>query len=331
MSPLWSLVARRLLLMIPTLFGITLVTFVVLQLAPGDPFGGAPGDPGGAEAFEARRAAQGLDQPLPQQYAQWVRRVVTLDFGRSWQDGRPVRERITEALPRTLLLSALAMLCAWLVAVPLGAWAAVRHGTARERAVMIGLFLLHALPAFWVALMLLLYLAGGRGLSLFPLQGLSSPDEVAQGWSVGRRALDVAWHLVLPVAVLSYGALAWLTRYTKTALLEVIRQDFVRTARAKGLPEGRVIVRHALRNGLLPLITVFGLMLPQLLGGSVIVERVFGIPGMGLLVFEAILHRDHPVVLGVTTLAALITLAAMLVADLLYALVDPRVTDEVPR
>ncbi len=328
-----SYLLRRLLLMIPTFFGITLVTFAVMQLAPGDPLAlGVDAQELGAgtqQAYEARRAAKGLDQPLVVQYARWVGRTLTFDFGRSFQDGREVTAKLAEALPKTLLLSLTSLFFAYLISIPLGAWAAARHGTRTERAVTVGLFVLYSLPTFWVAIMLLLFFAGGRGVDLFPIQGLSSPDAEALG--PVRRGLDVLWHMVLPVTVLTYGAFAVLSRYLKTSMMEVVRQDFIRTARAKGVPERAVLFRHALRNSLLPIITLFGLMLPHLLGGSVIVERIFGIHGMGLLAFEAILHRDHPVVMGVTTLAALVTLLSMLLADLLYAAADPRVNLEATR
>jgi peptide/nickel transport system permease protein len=324
---MWRYTARRLLLMIPTFFGITLVTFAVMQLAPGDPLAlGADAleaGAGGKEAREAQRAARGLDRPLVVQYARWVGKVATLDFGRSFQDGRPVLEKLREALPRTLLLATVSLLLAYLVSIPVGAWAAANHGSRLERAVTLLLFVLYSLPGFWVAIMLLLYLAGSRGVDLFPMQGLTSPGFEALG--PVQKVLDVAWHLVLPVTVLTYAAFAVLSRYMKAGMMEVVRQDYVRTARAKGLPERTVVFRHALRNSLLPVITLLGLMLPHLVGGSVIVERIFGIHGMGLLAFEAILHRDYPMVMGVTTLVALLTMGSMLLSDLLYAAADPRV------
>jgi peptide/nickel transport system permease protein len=253
-------------------------------------------------------------------------RVLTLDFGRSLQDGRPVIERIGEALPRTALLSTLALILSFLVAVPLGAVAAARRDSLADRAISLSLFLLHSLPGFWVGLMLLLYLAGGRGVSWFPLQGLCSPDVESLGFL--QRIADLAWHLVLPVTVLALGALALMSRHVRSGMVEALRQDFIRTARAKGLAERSVIFRHALRNSLLPLVTLLGLMLPQVLGGSVLVEQIFGIPGMGQLAFEAILHRDYPMVMGVTTLVAILTMVCMLATDLAYGWVDPRVRPE---
>ncbi|MBX5481988.1 MAG: ABC transporter permease [Myxococcaceae bacterium] len=318
-------VLRRALLMIPTFFGITLLTFAVAQLAPGDPLQLSAEAPraGQTAALEALRHQRGLDRPLWVQYGRWVGRVLSLDFGRSLEDGRPVLEKVGEALPRTLLLTTLALFLSYLIAVPLGAWAAVRRDTFAERAVTVVLFVLYSMPSFWVAITLLLVLSGGRGWAVFPLQGLTSPgfDQL----SPAAKVADLLWHVALPVAVLTYGSLAVLSRYMRGAMLETLRSDFIRTARAKGLAERSVVFRHALRNSLIPIVTLLGLTLPALVGGSVIVERIFGIPGMGELAFESILNRDYPVVMGVTTLVALFTLAATLLSDVLTAAVDPRI------
>jgi peptide/nickel transport system permease protein len=257
------------------------------------------------------------------QFAKWLGRVLTLRLGHSIHDGRPVRDKLAEALPVTLLLSFLAMLLAYAVAVPVGVHAAVRRGRPAERAITFLLFVLYSLPSFWVAMMLILLLGGVGYLDWFPIYGLSSPGlEQAGGWT---WFADRAHHLVLPVICLSYGAFALLSRYQRTAMLEVIRQDFIRTARAKGLSERAVIFRHALRNALLPVITLVGLQLPHLISGSVIIERIFNIPGMGLMTFQAFLHRDYPVIMAVSVLAAGLTLLGLILADLLYAVADPRI------
>lgn len=321
-------VLRRLLLMVPTFFGITLFTFGVVRLAPGDPLAlgaeamhGAAGQ--GEDALAQRRHLEGLDQPLYVQYARWVRRVVTFDFGRSYEDGRTVTGKIAEALPRTLLLTLTALFLSYLIAVPLGTWSAVRQRSLGERIVGLALFVLYSLPTFWVAILLLLFFASPHGVTWFPLQGLTS-DGFTQ-LSFGRQLLDLLWHLVLPVIVLTYGALASISRYMRSGMLEVLRTDYVRTARAKGLSERVVILKHAMRNSVIPLVTIFGLALPQVLGGSVIVEQIFGIPGMGELAFQALLSRDYPMVMGITTLVALITLLSTLISDLLAAAIDPRI------
>lgn len=319
--------AQRLLLMIPTFFGITLLTFAVLHLAPGDPVEatldptlGAGPSREGAEAF---RRAMGLDLPLPERYARWLGRVLTFDFGLSTYDHRPVAAKIGEALPNTLLLSGLALVLSYLLAIPLGVLSAVRHGGWLDRALGGGLFLLYSLPSFWVAVVLLLLLGGGRYLDLFPVQGLHSAGAEARG-ALGWL-LDLLWHLVLPVFCLTYASLASLSRYTRASMIEELRQDYVRTARAKGLGEARVVFVHALRNAILPVATLLGLSLPHLVGGSVIVEQVFGIPGMGRLGFQALATRDYNTVMGVTTLAALMTMAGVLLSDLAYSLLDPRI------
>jgi len=318
---------KRLLLMIPTFLGITLVTFAVLNLAPGDPLAASSDSlaPGQAtrESAQAFRRAMGLDRPLPERYLVWLRHVVTFDFGVSSYDHRPVVDKIGEAIPVTLLLSGLALLIAYLLAVPLGMLSAVRQGTVLDRALTVGLFLLYSLPSFWVAILLVLFLGGGRYFDVFPIQGLHSPG--AEGLGLPSRAMDLAWHLVLPVFCLAYGSVAYLSRYARSSLLEVVNQDYIRTARAKGLPERVVLLKHALRNALIPILTLLGLSLPHLVGGSVIVEQIFGIPGMGRLGFQAIATRDYNTVMATTTLAALLTMVGVLLSDLAYCMVDPRI------
>ncbi|MHB8879792.1 MAG: ABC transporter permease [Myxococcaceae bacterium] len=322
-----AFLARRLLMMVPTFLGITLLTFGVAHLAPGDPLMLDPeGTRGGAaskEALEHFRHSQGLDLPLYQQYGRWVGRVVTLDFGASNQDHRKVMEKIGEALPRTLLLSGLALFLSYLLAIPLGVFSAVKQGAPVERGVTVVLFLLYSMPSFWVAVMLLLTFSSPHVLDWFPLQGLTSDGYGAMG-PFGKLR-DLLWHAVLPLTCLTYGALASISRYMRSGMLEVIRQDYIRTARAKGLSERVVIWKHALRNAIIPTVTLLGVMLPHVLGGSVIVESIFGIHGMGLLAFEAILHRDYPMVMGITTLVAVLTMFSVLLSDVLHALADPRV------
>lgn len=318
---------RRLLQVIPTVLGITALTFGIAQLAPGDPLQLDPEAPVSAAAVEHARARAGLDRPLPLQYARWLARVATLDFGTSLVDQRPVRSKLAEALPRTLLLSGLSLLVALLFAVPLGVFAARSPRGLPQRLLGAGLVALYALPTFWVAVLLLLALAGPRSLELFPFQGLHSeapPPGVA-------GLVDLAWHLALPVAVLAYPALAVLTQQVRGAMVEALGQEYVRAARARGSSERSVLYRHALPNALLPLITSVGSLLPHLVGGSVIVERVFGIQGMGLLAFDAISTRDYPTLMAATTLGALATVLSVLAADLLAARADPRVRLEAAR
>jgi len=260
------------------------------------------------------------------QFAKWLSRMLTLRFGVSTHDGRAVTVKLGEALPVTLLLSILALGLAYLVAVPLGVFAAIRRGTVAERLSTVMVFVLYALPSFWLAMLLILIFGGVGLLDWFPIYGLSTPGmEDATGWS---WLVDRAHHLVLPVICLSYGSLAVISRYQRSAMLEVIHQDYIRTARAKGLSERAVIFRHALRNALLPTITLLGLQLPFLISGSVIIERIFNIPGMGLMTFQAFLNRDYPVIMAVSVLAACLTLLGLLLSDLAYALADPRISLE---
>ena len=257
------------------------------------------------------------------QFAKWIGRVATLRFGNSIRDGRPVGEKLAEALPVTLLLSLVSMALAYLIGVPLGIHSAVRQGRPTERVATVALFVLYSLPSFWVAMVLILLFGGVGHWDWFPIYGLSSEGlEHAGGWT---WLVDRLHHMVLPVACLTYGSLAVISRYQRSSMLEVIRQDYIRTARARGLSERSVIFRHALRNSLLPVITLMGLQFPYLISGSVIIERIFNIPGMGMMTFDAFLVRDYPVIMAVSVLTAAMTLVGLILADLCYALVDPRI------
>lgn len=312
--------------MVPTFFGITFLTFFAAQLAPGDPLQLDPETVNAAAAQQANESFKqrhGLDQPLPVQYLRWVGKVVTFDFGRSLHDHRPVAELLAEALPRTLLLATLSLLLAFGLAIPLGVQGALKEGTLAARTLSGGLFAIYAMPSFWVAVMALLVFSSPRFLGWLPFQGLTSDGFDALGF--GGKLVDLASHLVLPVACLAYPTLSVVAVQVRSAMRAALGQDFVRAARARGIPERRVIYGHALRNSLLPLTTLLGLTLPSVVGGSVVVERVFGIPGMGLLAFDAIANRDYPVVMGVATLTALVTMLSVLLADVLYVVADPRV------
>ncbi len=260
------------------------------------------------------------------QYAKWLKRLATFDFGESTRDGRPVSEKLKERLPVTLLLSLLALLLAYVVSIPVGTYSALHPGTVSDRLVTFALFVLYSLPSFWVAIMLIRGLCGVGWLDLFPMRGLTSPG--SEQWSLPAQGLDMMHHLVLPVFCLAYVSFATLSRYQRSGMMETVRQDYIRTARAKGLRERAVIFRHALRNSLIPILTLLGLQIPYLIGGSVIVERVFAIEGMGLETFEAIRGRDYNWILAVSFLTALLTLFGILLSDILYALVDPRITYE---
>jgi peptide/nickel transport system permease protein len=272
-------------------------------------------------AFEGWRRITGAITET--RYFWWLSRVVTLDFGVSTRDGQPIRDKILDRAPVTLLLAFLALLVAYCLAIPLGAISATYRDSTFDRAAAVGLFGIYSLPAFWIA-MLLLEATGGMGhLDWFPSQGLTSAD--AEAWSLPRRLADTAHHLVLPVLCLSFVSTAMLARYQRVGMLGVIEQDFMRTARAKGLSRGQAILRHGLRNGMIPLVTALGAQLPFLVSGAVVVERVFGIHGMGYETFEAIRVSDHAWLVAVVTVTALLTILGMVLADVVYAVVDPRI------
>lgn len=326
---------RRLLLIIPTFLGITLITFIVIKMAPGDPAAmklrmsseqASLSDSVTIEIVEQTRKLYGLDKPLWFQYLNWLRRVVTFDFGNSYKDHRPVLTKIGERLPITLELNLISIFLVYLIAIPIGVYSAVKQGSLGDRVSTVILFVLYSLPNFWVAVLLIMFLGGGDFLNLFPIYGIQTPG--LESVSIVSRILDHLWHIVLPVFCLTYGGFAALSRYQRAGMLEVIRQDYIRTARAKGLPEKLVIFKHAFRNSIIPIVTLLGYLLPAMLGGSVIIESIFSIPGMGQLGFEAVLSRDYPVVLAIATISALLTLLGLLISDLLYVWVDPRITYE---
>jgi peptide/nickel transport system permease protein len=325
---------RRLLLIIPTFLGITLITFMVIQLSPGNPAAmklrmgeqGMMGDEVTREIVEQTKKLYGLDKPIWTRYGIWLKRVVTLDFGTSYKDHRPVIEKIAERLPVTIELNLISIFLVYLIAIPVGVFSAVEQGTIRDKSMTVILFILYSLPNFWVAVLLIMFLGGGDFLDWFPIYGISSPE--LEGGAFLTRLWDHLWHLVLPVFCLSYGGLAGLSRFMRAGMLEVIRQDYIRTARAKGLPEKLVIFKHAMRNSIIPIITLMGYLLPGMLGGSIIIESIFSIPGMGQLSFEAVLSRDYPVVMAIATISALLTLVGILISDLLYVWADPRITYE---
>ncbi|HUT55651.1 MAG TPA: ABC transporter permease subunit [bacterium] len=327
-------IAKRLLAMIPTILGITVITFLIIQLAPGNPaeFKVRMSSAGNldpqytAQIIEQTKKLYGLDKPLPVRYWIWVKQVVTFNFGESYKDHRPVREKIIERVPVSLQLSIISIFMVYLFAVPIGVFSAVKQKSFSDRILTVILFILYSLPNFWVAMMLITFLGGGEFLDLFPIFGLSSDG--ADKMAALPWLIDRIHHLALPVFCLTYEGLAYISRQMRGAMLEQIRLDYVRTARAKGLAEKVVVFKHAFRNSLIPIVTLLAMLFPAILGGSVIIESIFSIPGMGQLSFESILARDYPTIMGITTVAALLTLVGILIADLTYTLVDPRITFE---
>ena len=316
---------RRLVLAIPLLIGITFVSFLVIHLAPGEPVENQMGETSTQSDRELRERLKeiyGLDKPLHVQYWSWLTRLVRLDFGRSFSpDARPVLQKIGERLPVTLLLNIVEMMVIVVLAIPIGVLSATRQYSRFDKVTTIFVFVGFATPDFWLALMLMILF--GVQLGWLPISGLRSPMwEYLSFW---QQQWDFAGHLILPILVATFGGLAGFSRYMRQSMLEVVRQDYIQSARAKGLPERMVIAKHALRNALLPIVTVLGLSLPGLIGGSVIVESIFAIPGMGQLMVQAVFERDYPVIMGNLVIVASLTLVANLIADLTYSLVDPRI------
>ena len=312
--------------MIPMLIGISILTLLIMHLAPGDPtsirYGLNPEVSGSARAH--LKEIYDLDKPLMVQYARWLKRILTLDFGRSFIDNRPVIEKIKERLPATLLLQISALLLIFTIALPVGVVSAVKQNSLFDKITTFLVFIGFAMPTFWLALLLMWFF--GFQLEWFPISGMKP-------WYVlflsgGERILDLLWHLVLPVATLAFTGLAGISRYARSSMLEVIRQDYIRTARAKGLPENKIVYRHALKNALLPILTILGLTLPSLISGSFIFETIFAWPGMGRLGYTAIMQYDYPTVMGVGLIATFLTLVGILISDVLYAVVDPRIRYE---
>lgn len=315
---------KRLLEMIPTLFGITLLSFFILHLAPGKPTDiltelNPKMTP---EARERLERYYGLDKPIIRQYGLWLKRIVKLDFGESFStDRRPVWDKVKERLPITILINALSMGLILLVAIPIGVSSAVHQYSLYDKITTVVVFIGFAIPTFWLALLLMILF--GVNLGWLPISGLKSIGY--ENLTILGKVWDRISHLILPVFLEAFGGLAGLSRYMRSNMLEVIRQDYITTARAKGLPEGKVIYKHALRNALLPVITILGLSVPGLIGGSVIFETIFAIPGMGQLFYMSVMARDYPVIMGILTIGAILTLLGNLLADIGYAMADPRI------
>ncbi len=309
--------------MIPLVFGITLITFAVIHLAPGNPVEVQTemSLKVTAQAKENLKRLYGLDKPLHVQYTDWLKRFISLDFGRSFVDGRKVIDKIIERIPITLTINILSLILIFIVAIPLGILSATKQYSLFDKLSTIFVFVGFSTPTFWLALLLMILL--GVDLGILPISGIQSIDVSSMG-PLGRL-LDWAKHLILPVGISAFGGIAGLSRYSRSSMLEVIRQDYIRTAKAKGLPEREVILRHAFRNALMPVVTILGLSVPGLIGGGVIFETIFAIPGMGQLFYSSTMSRDYPTIMGILVIGAILTLFGNLIADISYALVDPRV------
>jgi peptide/nickel transport system permease protein len=305
-----------------TLLGITILTFGIMHLAPGEPtvVQSEMNPKVSAQAREQLRKLYGLDQPLWRQYRDWLKRLVRFDFGNTFTDGRPVTTVIAEKIPITLVINLLSLLLIVAVSLPVGVYAAVRHYSWFDKATTVFVFLGFAMPTFWLALLLMLLF--GVTLGWLPISGY---ETLGVSMPFGDRLIDWGRHLLLPVFVSAFGGLAGFSRYVRSSMLEITLQDYIRTARAKGLNERAVIYKHAFRNALIPIVTLLGLSVPGLIGGSVIFETIYAIPGMGQLFYQAVTARDYPVVMGITVIGAILTLLGNFAADLSYALVNPKV------
>ncbi|MGH7568377.1 MAG: ABC transporter permease [Gemmatimonadales bacterium] len=313
---------RRVVAAVAIVFAVVTLTFVLIHLAPGTPFLPAaerPFDPAVAESLTVRF---GLDRPLPVQYARYLSAVAAGNLGVSFSQRRPVAEALADAIPNTLILAATALAVDFALGLALGLFLAARARRLADAALGNLTLFLHSVPTFWLGLLLLLVF--GQWLRWFPVGGVTDPVLYpALSW-LGKLG-DRLWHLALPALTLGLVGAAGTARFQRAAMLEVIGQDFVRTARAKGVGEARVLLVHALRNALLPVITLVGLAFPFLLTGAVLIETIFAWPGMGRLAAEAIFRRDYPVVTAAALVASTMVVTGSLVADVLYAVADPRI------
>lgn len=327
---------KRLFWMVPLLVGISLISFLIMHLAPGDITTTESGfNPKVSEESRQKlRELYNLDKPLIVQYGLWLKRMATLDFGTSFashqkpvfwerqdEQGNVTPGMIQEALPITLLINVLSLVLIIVIALPLGVISAIHQNRPPDRAITVFVFVGFAVPGFWLALMMMYWF--GVVHQWLPISGLHSLGYEHMGML--EKLWDMVRHLAIPVFISALGGLAGISLFVRNGMLDVLHQDYITTARAKGLPENTVVYRHALRNALLPLITLLGLSIPGLIGGSVITESIFAIPGMGKLFFDAVLMRDFPVIMGILTIGAALTLLGNLLADLAYAWADPRV------
>lgn len=323
-----SYLIRRIGIGLLTLLLVTFLIYGLIRAMPGSPITADPAnlDPSKQISEEARERLEklyGLDKPWYQAYFVWLGNIVQGDLGRSIpRNDKPVSELIAERAPATLLLSVTSLVLTYLLSIPLGLWSSAKADSLAERTTSTLLYMLYSLPSFVAALylQLLFYVK----LDWLPLYGLHSDG--FDSLSTAGKVWDLMRHATMPVICFTYGSLAYYSRFIRANMQEVIRQDFVRTAKAKGVPPGRVIWHHAFRNTLIPLVTLMGLTLPSLLSGAVILEQIFVWPGMGRLYFEAIGQQDYQTIMGLTLMFSVLTLAGQLLADVLYAVVDPRVT-----
>lgn len=309
-------VIRRLLQTIPILLGVSVLIFVIVKSTPGNPYAYLFGPRTDPKMKEQLMEQMGFNDPLPLQYVRWLKTTLSGNLGYAIRSQRPVTEMLGEAIPRTLILTGSAFVIGLLLAVPMGVLSATRQYSLLDYGVTAFAFIGISLPAFFSALIMIYFFA--VRWPIFPMNGITTPG---QPFSVG----DLLIHLVLPAVTLGLRDMASYMRFTRSSMLEILRQDYVRTARAKGLAERVVIYKHALRNSLIPVITLLGFSLPGLFGGAVLIETIFSWPGMGKLAFDAVGNRDYSILMATNMFFAFLVIIGNLVADMLYALADPRI------
>jgi len=313
--------------MFPTMIGITLISFMVIHLAPGEPIDKMTDlNPKiSSVAKERMRKLYNLDKPIHVQYLLWLKRFAVLDFGRSFSpDARPVLDKIFERLPITIFINVASLIIIFVISVPIGVWSATHPNSLFDRGSTLFVFLGFSTPGFWLALLMMILF--GVELGWLPISGIRSIDY--ELYSTSGKIIDMARHLILPILISSLTSLAFLSRITRQNMLEVVKQDYITTARAKGCSDKSIFYNHALRNALLPIVTIIGFSIPTLIGGSVIFETIFSIPGMGQLFYESVMSRDYPLVMGILVIGSALTLIGNLVADISYAVADPRIKYE---
>ena len=318
---------KRLMEIIPTLWGITIICFLVIHLAPGNPVRseGTFNPNISMESLEKMKKIYHLDEPLWKQYTIWLNHLIRLDFGRSLVDGKKVIEKIGKRLPITIIINTASLFIIIIISVPLGVISAVKENSLFDKFFTVFVFAGYSIPAFWLALLLMILF--GVHLRLLPISGIHSIG--AENLGIFPYIWDMIKHLVLPVSISAFAGLAAFSRYTRKGVIQVLKEPYIKLAYAKGLSQNEIIFKHALKNALLPLITILGLALPTIIGGSVIFETIFSIPGMGQLFYQSAMSRDYPTIMGVLVIGASLTLIGNLLADVLYILVDPRLKENV--
>lgn len=329
-------ILKRVFLLFFTLWGITFTSFLMLQLAPGSPLEmklmrSKDGGLGDKSALTDETRAQllklyHLDKPILTRYALWMKDVVQLNFGESFSDRRPVIEKIAERVPVSLIFGVSSVVIALLVGIPLGLVSAAMRGRWFDRITAVLVIAMYSMPTYVLGILLLTFFGGGDFFDWFPIYGIQSDSYDTMSFM--GKFLDRAHHFILPCICYCIGSLAFITQQQRASILDALSQDYIRTARAKGLTERVVFLKHAFRNSLIPIVTIMGGMIPSILGGGVIIESMFSIPGLGLLSWESLVQRDYPVIMANFTISAFLSLIGIFLSDIFYVLVDPRIDFE---